>query len=380
MATAGFVFSEKPLGITGGDGMVLRGDSGTEYLDFGASYACTPLGHCPPTVVEAIREQAGDLLYVQGSYPVAVRTAVRERLAEAAPGDISNVWLCNSGTEANEAALKFARSATGREKVVAAKRGFHGRTLGALSLTWKDAYRDPFGPLPEAVEFVPYGDEDALTEAVDEDTAAVFLEPIQGEGGVHPAGESYLQTAREATAWSGAALVLDEIQTGLGRTGTLWACQGAGVVPDIITAAKGLASGLPLGATLCADWIANDAGNHGSTFAGNPLVAAAADATLTQLVAEDVPANAGAVGDYLQSELLAAVDAHELPVRDVRGAGLMLGIEVKRGAMRVLRDLALSEQVLALPAGRSVLRLLPPLIADESHADTLVDSLVEVLG
>jgi acetylornithine/LysW-gamma-L-lysine aminotransferase len=379
MTDEGFVFSEKPLAISSGDGMTLTGETGTEYLDFGASYACTPLGHSPPAVVEAIQEQAGELLSVQGSYPVAIRTALRERLAAVAPGDLSKVWLCNSGTEANEAALKFARSATGREKVVATKRAFHGRTLGALSLTWKDAYRDPFGPLPGAVEFVPYGDEDALVEAVDDDTAAVFLEPIQGEGGVHPAGDSYLQTAREQTAEAGAALVLDEIQTGLGRTGTFWAGDQAGVVPDIVTAAKGLASGLPLGATLCADWVAEDAGNHGSTFAGNPLVAAAADATLAGIVAQNVPENAAEVGRYLQSALQTAVNGHDLPVRDVRGQGLMIGIEVKRGAMGVLRDLALNEQLLALPAGRSVVRLLPPLVAENQHADAVVDGLVEVL-
>jgi acetylornithine/LysW-gamma-L-lysine aminotransferase len=380
MTGEGFVFSEKPIEIASGEGVTLTSTDGTAYLDFGASYACTPLGHSPPAVVDAIGSQAAELLYVQGSYPVAVRTALREQLAAASPADLSNVWLCNSGTEANEAALKFARSATGRENVVAAKRAFHGRTLGALSLTWKDAYRDPFGPLPEAVEFVPYGDAAALADAVDEDTAAVFLEPIQGEGGVHPAGDDYLQTAREATAQTGAALVLDEIQTGLGRTGTLWACEGTGVTPDVLTTAKGLASGLPLGATLCADWVAEGAGNHGSTFAGNPLVAAAADATLSELFAQDVPANAAAVGQYLQRELDTAVEAHDLPVRDVRGEGLMIGVEVKRGAMGVLRDLALAEGILALPAGRSVVRLLPPLVAEEAHADTVVDGLVEVLG
>jgi len=375
-----FVFSEKPLALASGEGLTLTGEDGTEYLDFGASYACTPLGHCPPAVVTAIQEQAGELLYVQGSYPVAVRTALRERLATVAPGDLSKVWLCNSGTEANEAALKFARSATGHSKVVVAKRAFHGRTLGSLSLTWEDAYRDPFGPLPGDVEFVPYGDAEALTAAVDGETAAVFLEPVQGEGGVHPASDAYLQTAREATEEAGAALVLDEIQTGLGRTGTLWACEGAGVVPDILTTAKGLASGLPIGATLCADWIAEGAGNHGSTFAGNPLVAAAADATLAGLVSQEVPANAAAVGEYLQSGLREAVAEHDLPVREVRGSGLMIGIEVKRGANRVLRDLALQQQILALPAGRSVVRLLPPLIAETEHADAVIDGLVEVLG
>ena len=380
MTGEGFVFSEKPIEIESGSGVTLTASDGTEYLDFGASYACTPLGHSPPAVVDAISEQAEELLYVQGSYPVAARTALQEQLGAVAPGDLSNVWLCNSGTEANEAALKFARSATGRENVVVAKRAFHGRTLGALSLTWKDDYRDPFGPLPGGVEFVPYGDEAALAEAVDDETAAVFLEPIQGEGGVHPAGDAYLRTAREVTEETGAALVLDEIQTGLGRTGTMWACQSAGVVPDVLTAAKGVASGLPLGVTLCADWIAEGAGNHGSTFAGNPVVAAAASATLTELQAENVPENAATVGDLLRTELRTAVDEHDLPVREVRGDGLMIGVEVKRGSMRVLRDLALSEQLLALPAGRSVVRLLPPLVIDEGHAESVVDSLVEVLG
>ena len=380
MTDEGFVFSQKPIAIESGSGVTLTSEDGTEYLDFGASYACTPLGHSPPAVVDAITEQAEDLLYVQGSYPVAARTALQEQLAEVAPGGLSKVWLCNSGTEANEAALKFARSATGREKVVVAQRAFHGRTLGALSLTWKDEYRDPFGPLPGGVEFVPYGDEEALAAAVDDETAAVFLEPIQGEGGVHPAGDAYLQTARAVTEETGAALVLDEIQTGVGRTGTMWACQSAGVVPDVLTAAKGVASGLPLGVTLCADWIAEGAGNHGSTFAGNPVVAAAASATLTQLASDDVPANAAAVGEYLRDELRVAVDEHDLPVREVRGSGLMIGIEVKRGSMRVLRDLAIEQQVLALPAGRSVVRLLPPLTIDEGHADSVVDSLTEVLG
>ncbi len=374
------MFSEKPITIESGEGAMLTATDGTEYLDFGASYACTPLGHSPPAVVDAISEQAAELLYVQGSYPVAARTALQEQLAAVAPGDLSKVWLPNSGTEANEAALKFARSATGREKVVVAKRAFHGRTLGALSLTWKDEYRDPFGPLPGGVEFVPYGDADALADAVDDETAAVFLEPIQGEGGVHPAGDAYLQIAREETEEAGAALVLDEIQTGLGRTGTMWACESAGVVPDVLTAAKGVASGLPLGVTLCADWIAEGAGNHGSTFAGNPLVAAAAGATLTEIQARDVPANAAAVGEYLRAELRAAVAEHDLPVREVRGEGLLIGIEVKRGSMRVLRDLALEEAVLALPAGRSVVRLLPPLVIDEGHADSVVASLVEVLS
>ncbi|MDQ2056124.1 acetylornithine/succinylornithine family transaminase [Halobellus sp. H-GB7] len=378
--TGGFVFSEKPIQIESGEGAYLYSPDGTEYLDFGASYAVAALGHSHPAVTEAVQEQAARLTYVQASYPVEVRTELYQKLATLAPGDIDNVWLCNSGTEANEAAMKFTRSATGRSKIVATKRGFHGRTMGALAMTWKDKYKKPFEPLAGDVEFVPYGDADALAEAVDEKTAALFLEPVQGEGGIHPAATEYLERAREVTDEAGAALVFDEIQTGVGRTGDLWACEGVGVEPDILTSAKGIANGLPLGATLVKDWIAEDPGNHGSTFSGGPVVCAAANATLDTIVEEDVPGHAAQVGEYLQSELRAATEEHDLPVREVRGLGLMIGVQVKRGANRVLKNLAIQEQVLALPAGRTVVRLLPPLVVDESHADQFVDSFVEVLG
>ncbi|SFR32650.1 aspartate aminotransferase family protein [Halogeometricum limi] len=377
---SGFVFSEKPIQIESGEGAYLYGADGTEYLDFGASYAVAALGHSHPAVTEAVQKQAEKLTYVQASYPVDVRTELYEKLAAVAPGGLENVWLCNSGTEANEAAMKFARSATGRSKIVATKRGFHGRTMGALAMTWKQKYKKPFEPLAGDVEFVTYGDAEELAEAVDEETAAVFLEPVQGEGGIHPATTDYLRTARELTEEAGAALAFDEIQTGVGRTGTLWACEQSGVTPDVLTTAKGIANGLPLGATLVADWIAEDPGNHGSTFSGGPVVCAAANATLDTIVDEDVPSHAASVGEYLQSEIETAAEEHDLPVREVRGQGLMLGIQVKRGANRVLKNLAISEQVLALPAGRTVVRLLPPLTITEDHADQFVDSFVEVLG
>lgn len=372
----GFVFSEKPIRIARGEGPYLYDEDGTEYFDAGASYACTPLGHCHPDVVAAAREQLETLQFVQASYPVAARDELYGRLAELGPGDLDNVWLCNSGTEANEAALKFARSATGREKIVATMQGFHGRTMGALAATWKREYREPFEPLASGFEFVPYGDDEALVEAVDDETAAVILEPVQGEGGINPAPKGYLQAVRDVTADAGAALIFDEIQSGLGRTGTLWASERAGVVPDLLTAAKGIANGLPLGTTLCADWIAENAGPHGSTFSGGPVVCAAANATLSTIQEDDLPAHAASIGAYLGEELEAALgDA----VRDVRGHGLMLGVEVRRGANRALRDLAIDHHVLALPAGRTVLRLLPPLIIEEHHADEIVSAVTETL-
>jgi len=372
-----FVYSEKPIRIERGEGVYLYDDGGAEYLDMGASYACTPLGHSHPAVTEAVAGQVGELTFVQCSYPADVRDRTYELLAEHSPGDLEKVWLCNSGTEANEAAIKFARSATANEKVVATMQGFHGRTMGSVAMTWRSEYREPFEPVMPGVDFVPYGDTEALREAVDDDTAAVFLEPVQGEGGINPASAEYLQAAREATEDAGAALVFDEVQTGVGRTGTLWACEQAGVVPDMLTAAKGIANGLPMGTTLCREWIAEGAGPHGSTFSGGPVVSAAANATMERVLEEELPAHAETVGDYLLEEVEAAVGDQ---VRDVRGQGLMVGIEVRRGANPVVRDLALEYGILALPAGRTVVRLLPPLTITEEHADRFVDALDDVLG
>ena len=377
---SGFIFSEKPIPIERGEGAYLYDEDGTEYLDLGASYACTPVGHCHPDVVEAVQEQAADLLYVQASYPQAARTELYEKLAALAPGDMDNIWLCNSGTEANEAAMKFARNATGRQKIVATKRAFHGRTMGALAMTWKGKYKEPFEPLASGIEFVEYGDIEGLTETVDEETAAVFLEPIQGEGGIHPADTAYLQAAREVTEEGGAALTFDEIQTGVGRTGTMWACEAADVVPDMLTTAKGIASGLPLGATIVADWIAEADPEHGSTFSGGPVISAAANATLDVVVEEEIPSHAEEMGAYIVDELQTRAATEDLSIRDIRGNGLMIGVEVKRGANRLLRDLAINHNVLALPAGRTVLRLLPPLIIEQKQADETIDAIVEVLS
>ena len=377
---SGFVFSEKPIEIVDGDGAVVTDTNGTEYLDMGASYACVPLGHDHEAVQKAVRDQLSKITYVQASYPVEIRTKLYELLAETAPRTVDNVWLCNSGTEANEAALKFARSATGNSKIVATKRGFHGRTMGALATTWKDKYKKPYEPLIGDVEFVPYGDAEAMGEAVDEDTAAVIIEPVQGEGGINPGRKKYLQRVRVETAVNGAALIFDEVQTGMGRTGTLWASEWADVVPDMITSAKGLGNGVPIGATLCRDWIADNYGSHASTFSGGPVISAAAHATVSTIVDEEIPAHAAEMGEYMMSELEAAVAEHDLPVRDVRGNGLMIGVEVKRGANRLLRDFALNHQILALPAGRTVVRFLPPLTIDEEHVDTVVEAAIEVLS
>jgi len=373
----GFVFSEKPIQIEEGDGALLYDDSGTEYLDMGASYACVPLGHGHPTVHEAVTEQFEKLTYVQASYPNATRTALYDLLADTAPGDIDYTWLCNSGTEANEAALKFARSATGNSKIIATMQGFHGRTMGSLATTWKNKYKKPYEPLMGDVEFVPYDDPEAMADAVDDETAAVIVEPVQGEGGINPATTEFLETTREVTEDAGAALIFDEVQTGMGRTGALWAAERSGVVPDVLTAAKGLGNGFPVGATLCREWVAEDYGSHASTFSGGPVISAAAGATVESILDEDVPTHAADVGAYFQERLETELGDS---VRDVRGEGLMVGVEVGRGANRALKELALNHRILALPAGRTVVRFLPPLTIEEEHVDRVVEAMSEVVG
>jgi len=372
----GFVFSEKPIRIESGEGPYLYSDDGTEYLDMGASYACVPLGHNHPAVNEAVHEQFDDLTYVQASYPVETRTELYELLADTAPADIDYTWLCNSGTEANEAALKFARSATGNSKIIATMQGFHGRTMGSLATTWKNKYKKPYEPLIGDVEFVPYDDPGAMADAVDDETAAVIVEPVQGEGGINPASTEFLQTARVETATHGAALIFDEVQTGMGRTGSLWAAEWADATPDMITSAKGLGNGFPIGATLCREWIAQNYGSHASTFSGGPVVSAAASATVSTIVEEDLAGHAVDVGSYLQERLREELGDD---VREVRGEGLLIGVEVGRGANRVLKELALNHGVLALPAGRTVVRLLPPLTIEEEHADAVVDAIATTM-
>jgi acetylornithine/LysW-gamma-L-lysine aminotransferase len=371
-----FVFSPKPIRIESGDGAMLKDESGTEYLDMGASYACTPLGHSHPAVVDALSSQAEQLTYVQGSYPVQVREDLYDLVTELAPEGIDHAWLSNSGTEANEAAIKFARHATGRSKIIAMKDGFHGRTLGSLAATWKPKYRDGFEPLPEGFDFVTFADETELRNAVDEETAAVILEPIQGEGGINPASDSFLEAAREATEAVDAALIFDEIQTGVGRSGTLWATEQTPVTPDILTTAKGVANGLPLGATMVREWIAEDAGNHGSTFSGGPAIAAAGKATLETVREESLPDHAGTLGSSFRTKLQESVGDS---VKAVRGDGLMIGVQLKRGANRVVGNLAMNHGILALPAGRTVVRFLPPLIIGEDEVDRTVDAMSEVI-
>jgi LysW-gamma-L-lysine/LysW-L-ornithine aminotransferase len=370
-------FPQRPLEIVRGAGATLWDAEGRSYIDCGASFGVANLGYSNPAVVAAIESQARELIHVGPAFPTPARRAFVTRLLSIAPPNLSRVFLSNSGTEAVEAALKFARSATRRTKVVAAMRGFHGRTMGALSATWRRDFREPFEPLVPGFSHVPYNDAEALRNAVGHDTAAVILEAVQGEGGVHVASPEYLPIAREVCDRTGALLILDEVQTGMGRTGRVFASERWNVRPDVVTLAKSLAGGVPIGATLCsAEVEAHFMGSHNSTFGGNALACAAGSAAIDYLLKERLWERADRLGTLGMERLIAA----RLPVvREVRGLGLMIGIELKERASPLLDALG-QKGVLAIGGGSNVIRLLPPLVITDSDWNRALDALETVLG
>ena len=364
------VFPKRPVSLVRGEGAWLWDAEGRRYLDFGANYGVGNVGHCHPRVVEAIREQAGKLLFVPQTYYNDQRARLLERLLATAPAGMERAFLCNSGTEAVEAALKFARGVTKRHGIVSAKRAFHGRTLGALSATHKAEYRDPFLPLLPDVHFAAFGDEESLKEAVSAARpGAILLEPIQGEGGVQVPPPGYLRAARDLATDAGAFLVLDEIQTGFARTGAFWACQHEGVAPDVLCFAKSVAAGIPMGGVLLTDAAAKlPVTSHGNTFGGGPLACAAALAVLDVIAEERLAERAARLGPRLVQGLReAAGDA----AREARGRGLMVALELRGRNVPVLNGL-IAEGVLTLPTGPTTLRYLPPLTVSEEQVDLAV--------
>jgi len=370
------LYAKRDIALVRGEGAYLYDSEGRRYLDAMSNYGVAVLGHADPGFAAALGEQLATLTTCHQSFYSDVRAALLAAIAEIAPPGLARGFLSNSGAEAIEAGLKFARAATGRPKIVATKRAYHGRTLGALSATADAKYRTPFEPLPLPVTHVPFNDADALAQAVDEETAAVILEPIQGEGGIYPAAGTYLQAARELTRTAGALLIADEVQSAF-RTGVPFAISPAGVVPDILCTAKALANGFPIGLTLVTDAVsgAMPTGAHGTTFGGNPLACRAALYTLGTLRQRNLYANAATLG----AELIARIEALDSPkVRQVRGRGFMIGIELKERVTPALR--ALQERgLLALPAGNLALRLLPPMIWGHAQVDEAVGVLGEVL-
>ena len=369
-------YGTPPLALAAGEGAVVTDVDGKTYLDMLGGIAVNILGHRHPAIIEAVTAQLNTLGHVSNLYATEPGVA----LAEALVGHLgapARAFFCNSGAEANEVALKITRL-TGRTKIVAAQKAFHGRTMGALALTGQQSKREPFEPLPGFVTHVPFGDVDALADAVGDDTAAVFLEPILGEGGVVVPPDGYLAQAREITRRHGALLAIDEVQTGVGRTGQFFAHSHDGITPDIVTLAKGLGGGLPIGACLAIGPAAElmTPGMHGSTFGGNPVCAAAALAVLRVLDEENLMDNAGLVGNKLQHEIESL--AHPL-VDYVRGRGLLRAVVLTAPHAKAVELAARDAGFLVNAAAPDVIRLAPPLIITADQIDGFVAALPGIL-
>ncbi len=378
------VFQRYPVSISRGKGAYVWDSNGNEYIDFMAGYGVALVGHCNDRVINAIKAQAERLITCHCSCYNDVRLELLKLLVSIAPQGLNKVFFCNSGAEACEAAIKIARRYTGRHGIIAMTNSFHGKTMGALSVTYASKYRDPFKPLLDGVTFIPYGNADRLKEVLDSSDSnsisAVILEPIQGEGGINVPPIDYLPRVRELCDKYGKLLILDEIQSGLGRTGRLWAAEHWNVKPDIICVAKGIAGGVPMGVVLARRDVmdALHIGEHSNTFGGNPLASAAAKATLECIIEDKLVENASKMGRYLYEGLLRLKDRYRI-VRDVRGLGLMLGVELRFDVRDVLLD-GIKHGMLLLYSGRNVIRLLPPLIIDEDITDKVLSKLDRVLA
>lgn len=349
-------FKRLPVVISRGEGMYLYDTSGKKYLDMFAGIAVNSLGHCHPKVIDTIKEQSQLLMHTSNWLYTLPQLELAKLLTEIT--GLKKVFLTNDGTEAVETAIKLVRKVTGKKEIIAMEGAFHGRTMGALSLTSGEKYRKPFGPLLPETRFVPFNDIDALRDAIGEKTAAVIVEPIQGESGVIIPDENYLSCVRELTLEKDVLFILDEIQTGFGRTGRLFAFEHSKIKPDILCLAKGIGSGFPIGATLfsCDDF---EPGEHGGTFIGNPLACAVAKTVIETILKEKLVENSEKIGGYLLNNL------RERNLK-VRGKGLMIGIDVENGEKTVL-DL-IKRNVLTIYSKNTV-RVLPPLIIEKKHAD-----------
>lgn len=369
-------YRKNPIAITRGEGICVYDAEGKEYLDFYSGHAVALTGHCHPRVVQAIQEQAGRLIFYSNIVYNDVRAAYSQLLIEAAPESIKQAFFCNSGAEANETSLKIARRYTGRTEVVAMAGGFHGRTIGPLSVTGLGHYREMFQPLLAGSRFAEFGDLASIEAAVTDETAAVILEPIQSMAGVRVADADFYQGLRRLCDECGALLIFDEVQTGFGRTGTMFAGEHWGVVPDLISVAKGMASGFPMGATLVRGEIAKTIsyGEQGSTFGGGPLACAAAQANLQTILEENLVENARTMGAYIQERMNGLGG-----VVEVRGLGLLLGVVTEHPAKEMQQALLEEGFIVGSSVDPHVLRLMPPLIVEEEHVDALVTAWNKVM-
>jgi len=368
------VYPRRDIVLVGGQGARLFDDQGREYIDCASNVGVSNIGHGHATVAKAVYEQYLALGNCYSMFYNPVRARLAEKLVSLAPAKLNKVFFCNSGAEANEAAIKFARATTGKPEIIAAMRGFHGKTMGALAATWGPEYQKPFAPMLPGLKHVPYNNFEKLQAAVGEQTAALLLEPVQGEGGVRVGDRHYFQKVRNLCDDLNILLIFDEVQTGFGRTGTMFACEQF-VAPDILCLAKSLAGGIPMGAVLCSDRISVPLKSHTSTFGGNPTACAAALASLKVIESEGLVEKAQTLGGYFLDQLR---QIESQKIREVRGLGLMIGVELKEKAGPYVQQL-MEKGVIALLAGATVIRLLPPLLITREQIDTVVSALKEIL-
>jgi len=374
------VYAKRPIVVTRGRGALVWDINGKEYIDCTGSYGVCIVGHSHPKVVEAIRKQAETLISCHAFFYNDVRSELLQKIVQIAPKGLNKVFLSNSGAEAVECAIKLARKFSGKPEIIAMMGAFHGKTMGALSATWDKKYREPFKPLVPEFKHVPPDSLEKVREAITEKTAAVLVEPIRGEGGIRVPPDDFLPGLREICDERGVLLIFDEVQTGFGRTGKIFACEHWGVVPDILCLAKSVAGGLPLGITVAKEDVMSSfgVGEHSTTFGGNPLVCAAACAAIDVLVEERLPEKAAKLGRYFKEKLEGLQAGHKI-VREVRGLGLMLGVEMRFDVLNIILK-SMDRGVLVLDAGRNVLRFLPPLVIQKEHIDRVIATLDTVTG
>jgi len=369
------VYPRRDLVLVRGKGAKLYDEKGREYIDCASNVGVSNIGHGNENVAKAIYEQYLTLGNCYAMFYNPVRARLAERLVSLAPGRLRKIFFCNSGAEAVEGAIKFARASTGKTGIIAAMRGFHGKTFGALAATWGPEYQKPFEPMLAGITHIPYNNFAKLEESVNKDTAAVILEPVQGEGGVRVGDKSFFRAVRDLCDTQGILFIMDEVQTGFGRTGTLFACEQF-VEPDLLCVAKSLAGGIPMGAVLCSEAVKVPVKSHTSTFGGNPIACAAALATLDVIEKEGLAGKAAALGNYFM-EGLEAIGSDK--IREVRGLGLMIGIELKEKAGPCVQAL-MEKGVIVLLAGANVIRLLPPLVITQPEIDQALKALQEALS
>jgi LysW-gamma-L-lysine/LysW-L-ornithine aminotransferase len=376
----GHLYQRFPIVIDRGKGAKVWDDAGKEYIDCMAGYGVALVGHCNDRVVEAIKDQIEKLMVCHMSTYNTARSTMLKKLSKVVPSGLDKIFFSNSGAEAVETALKFSRKFSGKPGVISMNGGYHGKTFGALSVTSSEKYRRPFEPLLDHIKFVPYGNARKLIDSIDDKTGTVILEPVQGESGIIVPPPGFIQEVREICSRHSLVLIFDEIQSGFGRTGKMWAAENWNTIPDVVCVAKGIAGGFPMGLTITRPEIIESMkiGEHSSTFAGNPLACAAANASIDALVLDGLIQNSADTGHYFKNLLVQLKEKHKI-VREVRGLGLMLALELRFDVRNILMD-GISNGILMLYSGRNIIRLLPPLLIDRELVSKFVATLDKLLS